>query len=166
MTPGLDMVAGLSSSYTINLNSGVNVHSAGNVDLGGGRLYVNDTISGMDGGSLNASYQYVGSTGTGTFTQTAGTNSITSNLYVGYNTGSNGTYNLSGTGQLSAVSENVGYYSGTGTFIQTGGTNFRAKPLCGLQRSSNGTYNQCGGTNSVTTLHVGDGGTGAVAHTI
>ena len=40
----------------------------------------------------------------------------------GMNAGGSGTYNLSGSGQLSAYDEYVGY-SGTGTFTQSGGTN-------------------------------------------
>ena len=75
-------------------------------------------------GRLSSYYpEYVGYSGTGTFTQTGGTNSTYyGDLYLGYNTGSSGLYALSGTGQLSAQYEAVGQ-SGTGIFTQTGGTN-------------------------------------------
>ena len=49
-------------------------------------------------------------------------------LSLGYDSGSSGTYDLSGTGQLSADYEYIGY-SGTGTFTQSGGTNTLAKWL-------------------------------------
>ena len=54
--------------------------------------------------------------------RSGGTNSIGNALYLGNNAGDSGTYNLSGSGQVSAYYEYVGY-SGTGTFTQSGGTN-------------------------------------------
>jgi T5SS/PEP-CTERM-associated repeat protein len=72
-------------------------------------------------GNLTANREYVGYSGTGTFTQTDGVNE-TNGLWVGNYIGSSGTYVLSGSGQLSAYSEAVGWY-GTGTFEQMGGTN-------------------------------------------
>ena len=71
--------------------------------------------------------EYVGLSGTGSFTQSGGTNSA-SNLYLGNNTGGNGVYSLSGSGQVSAQSEYVGS-SGTGAFTQTGGSNTVASAL-------------------------------------
>ena len=61
--------------------------------------------------------EYLGYSGTATFTETAGSNSLTT-LYMGYNSGSVGTYGLSTAGSptlglLSASNEYVGY-SGTG----------------------------------------------------
>ena len=70
---------------------------------------------------MTAAAQYVGKGGAGTFTQSAGTNTLVNgysggSLYLGYNTGDKGTYNLSGTGLAvnGRRSEYVGY-SGTGT---------------------------------------------------
>ena len=57
----------------------------------------------LGGGSLSAPQQYVGYSGSGSFTQTAGTNSATSYLAVGYNGSDVGSYNLSG-GSLLAKS--------------------------------------------------------------
>ena len=72
-------------------------------------------------GTLSTYTTYVGYHGAGTFTQNGGTfaddNSI---LYLGYNSGSNGSYTLSA-GSLSTGQLVVGYL-GTGTFTQTGGT--------------------------------------------
>ena len=101
----------------------------------------------MSDGSLTAGYiEYVGYSGTGTFTQTGGINTISFYFYLGYNSGSTGTYNLSGTGQLSAATEYIGYY-GTGTFTQTGGTNSISSSFggnylyLGYNTDSSGTYN-------------------------
>ena len=71
---------------------------------------------------LWAKHEYIGRYGTGSFTQTGGTNTIGNTVRVGYYSGSDGTYQLSGTGQLSAEWETIGY-AGTGSFTQTGGTN-------------------------------------------
>ena len=71
-------------------------------------------------GSLSSYWQYIGYSGTGTFSQSGGTNSATY-LQLGVNAGATGTYNLGG-GQLLASNESVGN-SGTGAFTQTGGTN-------------------------------------------
>jgi len=57
----------------------------------------------MTGGSLAPSDAYIGNSGTGRFTQSGGTNSISNGLYLGWD--SAGTYSLSGAGQLQAVDE-------------------------------------------------------------
>ena len=64
------------SGSSINFNNGLVVSGSGTVTLGGGSLTVNDTISGLSGGTLSAANQYVGSGGTGLFTHSAGTNTI------------------------------------------------------------------------------------------
>ena len=93
---------------------------------------------------MSAYCEYVGFSGTGSFTQSGGTNSISSNsFYLGYNAGSSGTYSLSG-GQLSASYEYVGY-SGTGTFTQSGGTNSISYYLyLGYNAGGSGTYSLSG----------------------
>ena len=157
------------SGYNINLNGGLTIAGGGSVNLGYGNLYVNDAISGMDSGSLTTGNQYIGDTGTGTFTQTGGTNSIStyfsSPLYLGNKSGSSGTYNLSGSGNLSANYEYIGY-SGVGTFAQTGGTNstFYASYL-GYNSGSTGTYNLGGnGQLSSKDEYIGYSGTGLFNH--
>ena len=78
----------------------------------------------MTGGDLSAegplSIEYVGYSGTGSFTQSGGTNSVAFRLYVGGPSGGNGTYHLNGSGQLSANEE---YIDENGSFTQNGGTN-------------------------------------------
>ncbi len=152
----------------INLNGGVTVSGTGNIDLGSGQFIVNDAVSGMTGGSLLASYGYVGNSGTGTFpqsgtfTQSGGTNSIGTNgeLYLGYNAGDSGAYLLGGSGVLSAFDVLVGYW-GTGTFTQSGGTHNCIYLDIGINAGSSGVYNLSGsGVLSAATEYVGDTGTG------
>ena len=110
----------------------------------------------------------VGYNGTAIYTQTGGQNhlSASTGLTLGYNTGSNGTYNLSGASTLYASMESIGY-NGTGTFNQTGGSNQMGSHLnigtLGIYNLSNstgasglaasngehiaGVFNQTGGTN-------------------
>ena len=82
------------------------------------------TLSGNGALVANQS-EYVGILGTGTFNQSAGTNTIataTGFFDIGEAAGSTGTYNLSGTGTLTVnTNEYVGDI-GTGVFNQTGGT--------------------------------------------
>ena len=62
------------SGGAINLNNGLALSGNGNVNLGStGSLTVNDAASGIAGGTLSMGNMYVGSGGTGVFTQTGGT---------------------------------------------------------------------------------------------
>ena len=124
----------------------------------------------MTGGGLSAGTQYVGVSGTGTFSQSGGTNASYANLYLGYNAGSSGTYSLSSSGLLVGYSAVAAYvyvgYSGTGTFTQSGGTstvggypNTLILSL-GYNTGSNGTYSLSGGQLSASDQEVGLNGTG------
>jgi Passenger-associated-transport-repeat len=145
----------LTATFGIDLNNGINISNAGNVNLSNGFLYVNDSISGMNGGSLIASSLRVGDTATGTFTHTGGTNTITANNLTLGSYGSSGTYNLSDTGQLFAGNEYIGS-SGTGVFNQTGGTNTISLGLyLGTFSGSNGTYCLNGGKLILKSLNKG-----------
>ena len=140
----------------INLNNGLVLSGTGKVYLGNGSLTVNDNISGMSGGSLNTSLQYVGSGGVGLFTQTGGTNNP-SGVILGNNAGDSGTYILSGTAVLLGNAE-VGI-SGTGGFIQSGQTQSGGFSL-GNNAGSFGAYNLCGGLLTSFDGDVGVDGTG------
>jgi autotransporter-associated beta strand protein len=145
------------SGYALSINGGLNISETGNVNLGSGYLYVNDTISGMSSGSLITSTQRIGSTGTGTFTQTGGTNTNSSKIYLAYNSGCSGTYNLSGSGQLSTSYEYIGM-SGMGTFTQTGGSHIISTHLgLGYYTGSSAAYNLNGGTLILKSIGKGDG---------
>ncbi|MGB2819828.1 MAG: hypothetical protein WBF17_02515, partial [Phycisphaerae bacterium] len=104
-----------------------------------------------NGGTAEISYgqaeaygELVGHSGTGTIRQVNARNVVGDTLYVGsdHYAHSNGTYELSGTGQLWAQTEFVAWYpSGGGRFVQTGGTNTVADELVvGSELKSDGTY--------------------------
>ena len=80
----------------------------------------------------------------GSFTQSGGTNSVSSDLYLGYSAGSSGTYNLSGSGLLSAPYEYIGY-SGTAA-SRSRAEPMRSPTLCtsDYNAGSSGTYNLSG----------------------
>ena len=116
-------------------------------------MATNGAYSLSGSGLLSANSEYVGSGGTGTFTQSGGTHAIASALYLGAYGGS-GTYSLSGSGQLSAASEYVGYTpDATALFQQTGGTN----TVSGLSIGSGGTYLLAGGVLQVSGSLVNQG---------
>ena len=98
----------------------------------------------MTGGSLTVnSTEYVGNSGAGAFTQSAGANNIGFELVLGFNPGATGTYNLSGTCQLNPAVQYIGY-SGSGTFTQTGGLNASNNIYLGYSSSSSGAYSLSG----------------------
>ena len=97
----------------------------------------------LNGGSLSTGYEIIGEFGTGSFTQSGGTNSISGGMAIGCFAGGSGTYNFSG-GSLSAPTEYVGY-SGTGVFTQSGGTNAVSSLVLAQSPGSSGTYNLNGG---------------------
>ena len=157
------------SGGTLNLTGGLALSGTGAVNLGGGYLLTNGTASSVSGGSLFANQQDVGGGGTGIFTQTGGTISL-SNPNVGLLLGADGTgtYLLNG-GLLVAPWEFVGYLGGTGVFTQTGGTNVATFLVVG-NSDAGGTYNLNGGvlrTESVEhgTLP-GESGLGPVAFNV
>ena len=85
-------------------------------------------------------------TGLGSLTQSNGTNTIYTALYLGYNSGGDGTYSLSGAGQLTAPAEYIGYDSAPPALMQqTGGTNTTSL----LSIGSGGQYQLDGGTLQV-----------------
>ncbi len=153
--------------------------------MGSAGVSVNDVLSSISGGSLSASTEYVGKVGPGTFAQSGGTSSVSSNsggLYLGYDSGSSGSYYLSGSGVLSAFAEYVASndalsgvtggslsafteYVGTfsnGTFTQSGGTNNVGSNLnLGYNAGSSGSYNLSGsGALSASAEYLGDSGAG------
>ena len=160
------------SSVTAYINNGGTANitqlgeKCGTLSLGSGAG--SGTVQ-MTGGNLSAvSYENVGDSGTGTFTQSGGTNNSGSFLQIGNNGGSSGTYNLSGSGQLVAGTEYVGV-AGSGSITQSGGTNsitgnsFQGGLgfYLGVESGSSGTYS-LGGNGLVSSAfeYVGYSGTG------
>ena len=128
---------------------GYNAGSSGTYSLSGTSLL-----------SCPTAYETVGFLGTGSFTQTGGTN-VAAYLALAANSGAVGTYSLSGAGLLSVPYEYVSD-GGTGTLTQSGGTNV----VSSLTLSSiippigQGTYNLYGGLLVPSSLSAG-GGTAA-----
>ena len=111
---------------------------------------------------LPSASEYVGGSNTGTFTQSGGTNTVSSSAYLFVGFRANGTYNLSDVGAVSAGMELVGY-EGTGVFNQDGGTNSipNVRLSVGGEGGAVGTYNLSGGSLSARMEIMGDwGGTG------
>jgi hypothetical protein len=128
---------------------------------GGANLYVDFEITTDFPSRMSLTFDsaYIGSYMEGTLNQDGGTNTINNSLYLGrYFTGS-GTYNLSGSGILSAGSEYIGN-SGTGIFNQTGGANtVNNELIVAANQGSSGTYNLRGGSLTAGAIKVNPGGT-------
>ena len=141
---GTTAVAG---SICLGYNSG----SSGTYNFTGGSLSLPSTGSGL----------YVGYSGSGNFTQSAGTTAVAGSLCLGYNSGGSGTYSISGAGFLSAPVQYLGY-SGAGTFLQSGGTSTADETLfLGYNPGSSGSYNLSAGWLSVSNLAIGYSGAGS-----
>ena len=108
----------------------------------------------------------VGSSGTGNFQQTGGTNQLNGNsLFVGENSFGNGTYSLGG-GTLTTPAEYVGHF-GIGAFIQSAGTNTIAANgtlIIGNGDSVRGSYTLSGTAATTLTIngseYIGEHATG------
>ncbi len=103
----------------------------------------------MTGGNITAPGAVIGSKGEGVFNQSGGVVTMSSwypmgggSLKIGNYSGSNGKYNLSGSGQVSSETLRVGSL-GNGTFTQSGNSiNSVSNQLyLGYTAGSNGTYN-------------------------
>ena len=99
------------------------------------RYYLHD-------GELHTQTQIIAS---GKICQCGGTNTVGDMLALGYDANTNGTYELSGTGYLSADIEKIGFY-GSALFKQSGGTNSVRHLVIG----DNGRYEWTGGTLIIT----------------
>ena len=132
----------------------------------------------LSGGTLNAcmagSDCYVGAMGSGTVTQSG--NSVanfqanatdSSALYIGFEQGGVGHYNLAGTATLHAYDQEEIGYAGSGTFTQTGGTHTVDQTLTIADLSGSvGTYSlQVGTLNANSSLIVGRDGNGTFTQT-
>ena len=138
---------------TLTLGSGT---TSGTVQISAGGLAVPGQIylapfAGTSGaislggaGSLSSPSESIGYAGTGSFNQTGGSNSSASGVvYLGFGTGSSGTYNLAA-GLSSEAYEYVAW-SGSGNLTQSGGTNSVASNLyLGFGAGGSGTYSLSG----------------------
>jgi len=149
-------VMGANTGLTIDTTTGAAVANTVTVDATAPTTVTVD----QSGGSLAAGWEYVGDSGTGAFTQSGGTNTVTRSLYLGTWAGASGTYALSA-GSLAAGFEWVGT-NGTGAFTQSGGTNTVASTLyLGSNSTASGSYALSAGDLAAGSETVGSSGTGA-----
>ena len=153
----------ISLSGNLTGTGGLTKIGLGTLTMTGTNTYSGDTT--VDGGTLQVSagqlsspIQFVGNSGTGSFVQSGGSNSLGGSglLYLGNAPGASGSYSLSG-GLLSATTEYLGN-SGSGSFTQSGGTHAVTNGLyLGANAGSSGTYNLNGGLLSVSAISAGSG---------
>jgi len=110
--------------------------------------------------ALSVEYLYTGWAGTGTFTQTGGTNSIERYLYLGMEAGSEGSYLLAD-GLLAPSYQMIGR-KGIGSFTQTGGTcSTNSYIYLGYYAGSQGMVQVSGDSHlHASSVYVGWGGEG------
>ncbi len=150
---------------SITLNGGVSVSAPALLNLGNGSLYVDNAVSGMTGGSLTAANQYVGSTGSGVFDHSGGSNTTPNSLYLGHNPAGSGAYILGSAGCLNVASIEYIGNSGSGTLTQSGGTNDCSHLRLGYWSTGSGVYNLSGtGYLGASTEYVGYAGSGTCHH--
>ena len=155
----LDSYGQSNATYIVTQSSGSNTVVAG------GSLYMgNGTATGtylMQGGSLvTAASMGIGVISSADFQQSGGTVALGNGLALGVQSGSAGTYELSGPSSvgLSAPTETIGL-SGSGTFTQTGGTNNVTSVVIAANTGASGTYDLKGGSLYTTSVSVNSGGT-------
>jgi outer membrane autotransporter protein len=131
------------------------------------------TLSDPGSGSLLwvAGTEYLGFSGSGTFTQTGGSNTVGSNLFVGTQ-GGTGFYSLGGGSLSVAGGEYIGDGGGSGSFTQSGGTHTVTNGLWlgsdyfGTGTGGTGSYNLSGGSLQVTgPEYIGDSNSGSGSFT-
>jgi hypothetical protein len=140
------IITGAAGVQTLNLGGAT---GAGSVSLSGATT------------TLSTTGAYVGRSGSGTFTQAAGQHSV-SNLYVGYDTGAVGHYQITGgsVGVLSAQGNRTIGYAGTGTITQEGGNFNGTTTKLGELAGATGTYLLNAGAFTASTVRIGNDGSG------
>jgi hypothetical protein len=157
----------------VNQSGGVNTVGSGNLYLGyhAADAYAAGTpadegtynLSGSATLTSNSGFEYVGYSGIGTINQLAGANSSV-DLFLGYNAGSSGTYNLNSGSLTQTFYESVGY-NGTGVFTQTGGSHTVTNGYIDIASGANSTGSYLLSGGSLTTasgMVVGDYGNGSM----
>ena len=156
--------SGSTDVYYFSDNSPLTVNGLTIDAAGTGKITLWQGYGGVNQDLTSTDREYVGYSGNGTYTQSGGANTMPCpsvctladhSLYLGYNAGASGTYNLSGSGSLSAVNQYIGV-GGNGNFIQTGGTNETGYILTvGALTGSQGLYDHSAGLNSVFNMRIG-----------
>ena len=171
---GLYGAMNLTGGLMLSGNCSLMLGGGNSTSFGRGSVTINNATSNMSGGTLAVFNEYVGMGGTGVFTQSGGTNTnlppnnsgYTGYLYLGYNAGDSGTYNLGGTGSISAMNTEYVGYSGSGNFNQSGGGHTVGILYVGYNSGSQGTFSFGGNaTMYAVTQYVGYNGQGVFAQT-
>jgi hypothetical protein len=137
-----------------NQSGGTNTLYVGSLVVGDGAgsngiyLLSSGTLYGY-GEDANQVSEYIGYSGTGTFTQTGGANVNAQALDIGYLYNSSGLYAFGDPVTLTAAVENVGV-NGAGEMNQSGGLNVPGSIVVGSNSNSMGTYILSGGTLNPT----------------
>ncbi len=134
------------------------IGGSGTYTMNGGTLsaanIVDDGSFALAGRTIAAQNETIGSNGAGVFIQTGGTNTVSGDLVIGGNSGSNGTYAMSQEDPTIPLTltvsgnESIGA-GGVGTFNQTGGDHSVAGTLT---IGGSGTYTMNGGTLSAANI--------------
>jgi hypothetical protein len=153
----------------------------GQFDVAGNRAVVlngagltDDGAMGL-AGTLTSAAAKIGKNANGTFTQSAGTHTVSGNLYVGYGAGHTGGYGLQ-SGTLDVAGTTYVGFDGGGTFTHDGGAHATGALVVAANAGSAGAYTLAGGslnasstTNNGTYAQTGGaatlgnvGGTGAM----
>jgi len=132
-------------------------HGFGSYELRGGQL--------NSEGSSSYGPVVIGVHGQGEFIQTGGSHTVSDKLFVAQYSDSSGTYELSGTGTLTASSERIGI-DGIGNFLQGAGVhNVNGTMYLGFSSEGFGLYTLELGQLTVDTVIVGRDGVGALTIT-
>jgi hypothetical protein len=111
--------------------------------------FASNVTATLNSGSFAATNEYLGFSGGygGVINHSAGSNTVSNTLYIGYQSSTNGrTYNLSGTGNLTTTNTFVGY-NDSGYFRQYGGTHtVNSNLTIGVNTGSAGLYVLSGGS--------------------
>ncbi len=121
------------------------------------------TLSGAAGVTLGvSSFEAIGVSAVGTFTQNGGTHTLSGDIQLGQNGTGVGTYTLNG-GSFN-IAQNIGIgQSGSGLLQQTGGAlTISNTAYIASGTGSSGTYNLSGGTAGINTAFVGYQAGGAI----
>lgn len=132
----------------------------GDFTNGNGTYSMNGMFSGNP--ELRAHDEFIGGTGTGSFEQFGGTNTVAGSLSVGHDGDGSGSYVLDGGGTLSVAGNEVVGNSVTGALTQFGGVNTVGGQLnVGLASTGSGTLTlDSWGEINATDIQVGVAGTG------
>jgi hypothetical protein len=120
----------------------------------------------QSGSALVTVTEFIGLSGTGSFSQSGGSHTVGFAMYLGSYGSSSGRYDLSG-GSLTTKYELLGLNSGTvGTFQQTGGSHtVTGSTTLGSSAGSRANYYLDAGSLTNNLLTVGESGSGNVAQT-